>query len=84
MAFCFLKGIAIKGIITRVESKDYYLIDENDHSEVRSVLPGRFKNEFNLKKDKLYATDIVVVGDKVEFNLQDIGTDFKARIFPNR
>ena len=29
--------------------------------------PGKFKNDIKLKKDKQYLTDIVVVGDYVDF-----------------
>ncbi len=43
---------------------------------IRSALRGKFKKDFNLKKDKLYLTDIVVVGDRVEFDLNKDGTGF--------
>ncbi len=59
----------IKGIISRVESKDYYVLSLPDHLEIRCSLKGKFKKSFNLKKDKLYHTDIAVVGDLVEFEL---------------
>ncbi len=42
--------------------------------EIRCVLRGKFKKDFALKKDKLFLTDIAVVGDKVKFELNDDGT----------
>ncbi|AFH49033.1 Putative GTPase [Ignavibacterium album JCM 16511] len=45
------------------------------------MLRGKFKKEFSLKKDKLYQTDIAVVGDKVKFDLNDDGTGFIYEIF---
>lgn len=41
---------------------------------IRCSLKGKFKKEFNLKKDKLYKTDIAVVGDFVNYELNDDGT----------
>ncbi len=46
------------------------------------MLRGKFKKDFSLKKDKLYQTDIAVVGDKVKFDLNDDGTGFIYEIFP--
>lgn len=46
------------------------------------MLRGKFKKDFSLKKDKLYRTDIAVVGDKVKFDLNDDGTGFIYEIFP--
>lgn len=45
-----------------------------DHSLIRCTLKGKFKKEFNLKKDKLYHTDFAAVGDSVLFDLNDDGT----------
>lgn len=42
--------------------------------EIRCSLKGKFKKSFNLKKDKLYHTDIAVVGDFVEYELNADGT----------
>jgi len=49
--------------------------------EIRCVLRGKFKKDFALKKDKLYHTDIAVVGDKVKFDLNEDGTGFIYEIF---
>jgi ribosome biogenesis GTPase len=43
----------------------YVLTDQN--ITYRCTLRGKFKNEFALKKDKLYLTNIAAVGDTVEF-----------------
>lgn len=63
-------------MILRSESKDYYIYCEERNEIIRGILRGKFKKEFNLKKDKLYLTDIVVVGDIVEFDLNKDGTGF--------
>jgi ribosome biogenesis GTPase / thiamine phosphate phosphatase len=41
---------------------------------VRCSLKGRFKKDFNMKRGKLYLTDIAAVGDYVEFNMNEDGT----------
>ncbi|WP_337872740.1 ribosome small subunit-dependent GTPase A [Ignavibacterium sp.] len=64
----------MEGIISRVESKDYYVLENVSLKEIRCVLRGKFKKDFALKKDKLFLTDIAVVGDKVKFELNDDGT----------
>jgi ribosome biogenesis GTPase len=60
------------GIVTRIESKDYYVLSNND--EVRCTLRGKLRLEKEWKKDKMLYTDLVVVGDYVEFSLNDDGT----------
>lgn len=41
---------------------------------IRCSLRGKFKKEFSLKKDKLYHTDIVTVGDYVHFDINNDGS----------
>ena len=72
--FLFLKGAFIKGIITRIESKDYYVLPLEEDDLIRCSLKGKFKKEFALKKDKLYHTDIAVIGDFVDINRNADGT----------
>ncbi len=56
----------IKGLITKIESKDFYVLTDQ-YKTYRCTLRGKFKKEFALKKDKLYLTNIAAVGDTVEF-----------------
>ncbi len=56
----------IKGLITKIESKDFYVLTDQNKT-YRCTLRGKFKKEFALKKDKLYLTNIAAVGDTVEF-----------------
>jgi ribosome biogenesis GTPase len=74
--FCFklISGGFIKGLVSRVESKDYYVFEENAGNIIRCSLKGKFKKEFSLKKDKLYHTDIAIVGDIVEFDMNSDGS----------
>jgi ribosome biogenesis GTPase len=62
------------GTICRIESKDVYVIDDKHRREIRCSMRGKFKKEFNLKKDKLFQTDIAVVGDRVIFSHNSDGT----------
>ncbi|MFC2102911.1 ribosome small subunit-dependent GTPase A [Bacteroidota bacterium] len=57
----------IKGLVTKIESKDFYVLSENNETN-RCSLRGKLKKEYSLKKDKLFLTDIAVVGDIVEFD----------------
>lgn len=41
---------------------------------MRCSLKGKFKKDFNLKKDKLYSRDMAVVGDMVKFEINENGT----------
>ena len=66
-------GVNIRGIIYKIESKDYYVIYNGDR-HIRCTLKGKFKKEFALKKDKQYKLDIAVVGDDVEFDINDDGS----------
>lgn len=62
----------MKGIVSKIESKDYYVLYEN--KEIRCVLRGKLKLEAEWKKDKLLYTDLIVVGDIVDFQLLSDGT----------
>ena len=68
------KGGFIKGIIIRIESKDYYVSPLEGDKSIRCSLRGKFKKEFGLKKDKLYQTDFAAIGDYVEINMNNDGT----------
>lgn len=58
--------------VYKVESKDYYVIDENGNSII-CRLPGRFKNKYHLKGNKQSVLDIVTVGDRVKISLNQDG-----------
>lgn len=62
-----------KGRIVRIESKDYYVLSDQDKI-VRCYLRGKFQKEFELKKDKLFTLDIAAVGDFVKFSKNEDGT----------
>ena len=63
--------MASKGTITKIESKHYYLLPAGEEKEMICSLRGKFKKEYELKKDKLFYTDFVAVGDDVEFELNE-------------
>jgi ribosome biogenesis GTPase / thiamine phosphate phosphatase len=48
---------------------------------IRCSLRGKFKKDFNLKKDKLYITDIAVTGDYVEFEMNRDGTGAINKVY---
>ncbi len=73
MLFNF-KGVFIKGIITKIESKDYYVLIPESNEIIRCNMRGKFRKDFQLKKDKLYILDVAAVGDHVEFDLNKDGT----------
>ena len=50
----------------------------------RCGLKGKFKKDFQLKKDKLYHTDIAIVGDEVLFDVNQDGTGIIHTINPRR
>lgn len=62
-----------EGRVFKVESNNVYVTDDKGN-DYRCSVRGRLKNSFNLKKDKLYNLDIVVVGDYVGFDINDDGT----------
>jgi ribosome biogenesis GTPase len=72
----------MKGIVTRVESKDYYVLynDGQVDKEIRCYLRGKLKLEAEWKKEKLLYTDLIVVGDYVEFELNEDGTGVIEKI----
>ncbi|OGU55801.1 MAG: ribosome small subunit-dependent GTPase A [Ignavibacteria bacterium RBG_13_36_8] len=43
-------------------------------NSIRCNLRGKFKKEFGMKKDKLFALDMAAVGDVVDIDLNDDGT----------
>lgn len=61
----------IKGIVSRVESKDYYVLPEDGMDEIRCSIKGKFRKDFNMKKDKMFKSDIVTVGDYVEYDINE-------------
>jgi ribosome biogenesis GTPase len=63
----------IKARVFKIESKDYYVITEDD-KRIRCYLPKKFKKAKWLKRDKQYILDIVCVGDIVEIELNEDGT----------
>lgn len=71
----------MKGIVSRIESKDYYVLYED--REIRCVLRGKLKLEAEWKKEKLLYTDLIVVGDIVDFELNEDGTSVIEKI-PSR
>lgn len=64
----------IKGIITKIESKDHYVLADETDEIIRCTIRGKLKKEFNLKKDKLYITDFASVGDVADYDLNKDGT----------
>ncbi|MGE5458606.1 MAG: ribosome small subunit-dependent GTPase A [Methanococcaceae archaeon] len=67
-------GHKIKGIVYKVESKDFYVLSIPGNEKIRCSLKGKFKLDNSLKKDKQFKINIAVVGDKVEFDLNQDGT----------
>lgn len=63
----------IKGTVTRVESRNFYVFTE-EGKDIICSLRGKFKKELHHKKDKLITFDLVVVGDVVEFQINQDGS----------
>lgn len=59
------------------------MLDGEDR-EIRCSLRGKFQKEFNFKKDKLFSVDIVVVGDYVEYSLNQDGTGVIEKIYERK
>ncbi|NWF50681.1 MAG: ribosome small subunit-dependent GTPase A [Ignavibacteriaceae bacterium] len=64
----------MKGLVCRVESKDYYVLDEKTGESIRCSIRGKIKKEFTLKKDKLISLNIAAVGDSVEYEKNPDGS----------
>jgi ribosome biogenesis GTPase len=56
------------------------LIPEEQDKEIICSLKGKFKKDYELKKDKLFFTDFITVGDNVEFEMNKDGTGVIAKI----
>jgi ribosome biogenesis GTPase / thiamine phosphate phosphatase len=80
IALFYFHGGFIKGIVCRVESKDFYIYNLHNFDLVRCTLKGKFKKEFNLKKDKLFKTNIAAVGDFITYDLNDDGSGVITKI----
>ncbi len=78
-----MSGGSIKGKISKIESKDYYVLDEKEN-QLRCFLRGKFQKEFNLKKDKLFTLDIAAVGDIVEFEVSDDHSGVITKIYDRK
>jgi ribosome biogenesis GTPase len=57
---------------------------DDSGSEIRCSLRGRFQKEFQLKRNKLFNVDIVVVGDRVIYELNEDGTGVIEEILPRK
>lgn len=79
-----IKRCSIKGVICRIEGQSFFLYDELSEDLIRCSLRGRFKKEFQLKKDKLYQRDIAVVGDKVDYDKNSDGSGVITKIDERR
>jgi ribosome biogenesis GTPase len=56
------------------------LIPENQDEEILCSLKGKFKKDFEMKKDKLFFTDFITVGDCVEYDLNKDGSGVIKKI----
>jgi len=75
--------IFIKGKIFKIESKDYYVLLENNQ-EIRCSLKGKFKKIYSLKKNKLSILDVAAVGDFVEVEIADKNYGVISTIYERR
>ncbi|MEJ2104615.1 MAG: ribosome small subunit-dependent GTPase A [Ignavibacteriaceae bacterium] len=50
------------------------MIPDGQDKEIICSLRGKFKKEFELKKDKLFFTDFITVGDNVQFEMNKDGS----------
>lgn len=51
---------------------------------IRCSLKGKFKKDFQLKKNKLYHRDIAVIGDSVDYDLNQDGSGVVTKIYERR
>lgn len=79
----FKRRLKIQGTVFKIESKDYYLLNESEE-EIRCSLRGKFQQEFSLKRGKLFSVDIVAVGDQVFFEMNRDGTGVIEKVMPRR
>jgi ribosome biogenesis GTPase len=56
------------------------LIPENQDEEILCSLKGKFKKDYEMKKDKLFFTDFITVGDCVEYDLNKDGSGVITKI----
>jgi len=82
--FIFRKRYFIKGLICRIEGQSFYLYDSESEELIRCSLKGKFKNDYKLKKDKLYLRDIAAVGDSVDYELNADGSGVISTIHKRR
>ncbi|MCW8804129.1 MAG: ribosome small subunit-dependent GTPase A, partial [Ignavibacteriaceae bacterium] len=53
---------------------------ENQDEEILCSLKGKFKKKYEMKKDKLFYTDFIAVGDHVEFEMNKDGSGVISKI----
>ncbi|MDP4174574.1 MAG: ribosome small subunit-dependent GTPase A [Bacteroidota bacterium] len=51
---------------------------------IRCVAKGKFKNEYNLKKDKLFKVNYVTVSDEVEFDFNNDGSGVIFKVYERK
>ena len=67
-----------------LRAKTIYVLSVENQTTIRCGLKGKFKKDFRLKKDKLYHTDVAIVGDEVIFDLNRDGTGIIHTINPRK
>lgn len=83
MLFSYKEKFLIKAQIIKIESKDYYVNLDGD-KVVRCNLRGKFKKQFELKKDKQFILDVATIGDNVEIDLNEDGTGTIYEIYERK
>ncbi len=70
-----------KARVFRIEGNSYFVRPLEDLATLmRCSLKGKLKNDFSLKRDKLYTTDICVVGDIVDILTNADGTGVISKV----